>query len=111
MLFRCAPVTYTTGVGGDVAQLGERRTRIAEVVGSNPIVSTTKALMDAGFVRPPHDRRPRKAEMVLNDTLRVGIADMKYDDPMDSRTTASARRYGDERCGCECMGAPTEEVA
>src|SRR2546427_4466705 len=28
---------------GDVAQLGERRTRTAEVVGSNPIVSTTNS--------------------------------------------------------------------
>src|SRR5712692_9461494 len=54
MLFRCALVTYTTGVGGDVAQLGERRTRIAEVVGSNPIVSTKT---DAGFVKLPLPRR------------------------------------------------------
>ena len=30
---------------GDVAQLGERRTRIAEVVGSNPIVSTTNSVI------------------------------------------------------------------
>ena len=50
MLFRRAPVTYTTGVSGDVAQLGERRTRIAEVVGSTPIVSTK---IDAGFVNRP----------------------------------------------------------
>ncbi len=47
------PVTYTTDVGGDVAQLGERRTRIAEVVGSNPIVSTRNSLMDGGFSEAP----------------------------------------------------------
>ncbi len=51
MLFRRAPVTYTTGVGGDVAQLGERRTRIAEVVGSNPIVSTRNSSMDVRLVK------------------------------------------------------------
>ncbi len=52
MLFRRVPVTYTTDVGGDVAQLGERRTRIAEVVGSNPIVSTRNSLISAEFVKP-----------------------------------------------------------
>jgi hypothetical protein len=62
MLFRRAPVTYTTGVGGDVAQLGERRTRIAEVVGSNPIVSTRKVLLDASFVGATDSEgvRPRR---------------------------------------------------
>jgi hypothetical protein len=61
-LFRRVLVTYTTGVGGDVAQLGERRTRIAEVVGSNPIVSTTNPpLIDAAFVLSPGDGYLRKA--------------------------------------------------
>src|SRR2546425_9889045 len=62
-------LTYNTVVSGDVAQLGERRTRTAEVVGSTPIVSTRKSLIDGGFVRPHRWRaaseRPKWYSMVL----------------------------------------------
>ncbi len=82
MLFRRVPVTYTTGVGGDVAQLGERRTRIAEVVGSNPIVSTRNSLMDAGFVGPTGwwsaSGTPKWYSMVLCETrfAERGVGEM-----------------------------------
>ena len=43
---RDAPLTYNVGVCGDVAQLGERRTRIAEVGSSNLLVSTSSPGLD-----------------------------------------------------------------
>ena len=37
----CQTESYNVSKGGDVAQLGERSARIAEVGGSNPLVSTS----------------------------------------------------------------------
>jgi hypothetical protein len=51
--FRNCRAEKLGNICGDVAQLGERRVRIAEVTGSNPVISTIFMPSKNGGMGPP----------------------------------------------------------